>query len=366
MYIKTLELSNYRNYNNLHIEFEEGTTILYGNNAQGKTNILEALYLSATTKSHRGSKDKEIIKFDEDEAHIKVIVHKHDVDHKIDMHLKKDKSKGVAIDGLRIKRSGELFGILNIVFFSPEDLNIIKNSPNVRRKFMDLELCQIDKIYYYDYINYNKALQQRNNLLKRIYYRPDMLDTLDIWNDKIVEYGSHIISRRQHFIDMINDIIVDIHSKLTGGLENIKVVYNYNVSVEDYMDSLKDKQDTDLKYQTTQIGPHRDDITFYINDIDVKKYGSQGQQRTAALSLKLAEIELVKMVIKDNPVLLLDDVMSELDSNRKMYLLDSIKDIQTIITCTGYDDFIQSRLLINKIYRVIDGSVSDQQNKEEI
>ena len=366
MYIKTLELSNYRNYNNLHIEFEEGTTILYGNNAQGKTNILEALYLSATTKSHRGSKDKEIIKFDEDEAHIKVIVHKHDVDHKIDMHLKKDKSKGVAIDGLRIKKSGDLFGILNIVFFSPEDLNIIKNSPNVRRKFMDLELCQIDKIYYHDYLNYNKVLQQRNNLLKRIYYKPDMLDTLDIWNDKIVEYGSHIIKRRQNFIDMINDIIVDIHSKLTGGLENIKVVYNYNVSVDDYMDSLKDKQNTDLKYKTTQVGPHRDDITFYINDIDVKKYGSQGQQRTAALSLKLAEIELVKMVIKENPVLLLDDVMSELDSNRKMYLLDSIKDIQTIITCTGYDDFIQSRLLINKIYRVIDGSVSDQQNKEEI
>ncbi len=366
MYIKTLELSNYRNYNNLHIEFEEGTTILYGNNAQGKTNILEALYLSATTKSHRGSKDKEIIKFDEDEAHIKVIVHKHEIEHKIDMHLKKDKSKGVAIDGLRIKKSGELFGILNIVFFSPEDLNIIKNSPNVRRKFMDLELCQIDKIYYHDYLNYNKVLQQRNNLLKRIYYKPDMLDTLDIWNDKIVEYGSHIIKRRQNFIDMINDIIVDIHSKLTGGLENIKVVYNYNVSVDDYMDSLKDKQNTDLKYKTTQVGPHRDDITFYINDIDVKKYGSQGQQRTAALSLKLAEIELVKMVIKENPVLLLDDVMSELDSNRKMYLLDSIKDIQTIITCTGYDDFIQSRLLINKIYRVIDGSVSDQQNKEEI
>ena len=366
MYIKTLELSNYRNYNNLHIEFEEGTTILYGNNAQGKTNILEALYLSATTKSHRGSKDKDIIKFDEDEAHIKVIVHKHEIDHKIDMHLKKDKSKGVAIDGLRIKKSGDLFGILNIVFFSPEDLNIIKNSPNVRRKFMDLELCQIDKIYYHDYLNYNKVLQQRNNLLKRIYYKPDMLDTLDIWNDKIVEYGSHIIKRRQNFIDMINDIIVDIHSKLTGGLENIKVVYNYNVSVDDYMDSLKDKQNTDLKYKTTQVGPHRDDITFYINDIDVKKYGSQGQQRTAALSLKLAEIELVKMVIKENPVLLLDDVMSELDSNRKMYLLDSIKDIQTIITCTGYDDFIQSRLLINKIYRVIDGSVSDQQNKEEI
>ncbi len=357
MYIQSLELSNYRNYKQLSIAFSKGITILYGDNAQGKTNILESIYLSGTTKSHRGTKDKDIIQFGEDESHIRVHVMKHEVGHRIDMHLRKNKSKGVAINGQSIKKSGELFGIAHMIFFSPEDLSIIKNGPSERRKFMNLELCQLNKIYHYNYVNYNKALNQRNTLLKQIYYKPDLKDTLDMWDMYLLEYGKNIIEQRESFINELNEIVKNIHAHLTGKKESIEIGYEKNVSIEAYEKQMLLKRDMDLKYQTTQVGPHRDDICFYINGIDVRKFGSQGQQRTAALSLKLAEIELVKQMIHDTPILLLDDVMSELDSNRKSYLLDSIKDVQTIVTCTGYDDFIKSRLQIDQIYKVTNGSV---------
>lgn len=357
MFINSLELSHYRNYNDLLITFNPGITILYGDNAQGKTNILEAIYISGTTKSHRGSKDKDIIQFGEEESHIRLNLTKNDVGHRIDMHLRKNKSKGVAVDGQSIKKSGELFGIIHIIFFSPEDLSIIKNAPSERRRFINLELCQLNKLYYYNYVNYNKALNQRNTLLKQISFKPELVDTLDMWDDYLVEYGKGIIEEREKFIRQLNDIVKGIHSHLTGGKESIEIGYEKNVSIDDYKNVITAKREMDLKYQSTQVGPHRDDICFYINGIDVRKFGSQGQQRTAALSLKLAEIELVKSTIHDSPILLLDDVMSELDSNRKNYLLDSIKEIQTIVTCTGYDDFIKSRLHINQIYKVTNGTI---------
>ncbi len=366
MYINSLELSHYRNYENLSIAFDKGTTILYGDNAQGKTNILEAVYISGTTKSHRATKDKDMIQFGQDEAHIRLKLTKHDVGHRIDMHLRKNKSKGVAVDGQSIKRSGELFGIIHMIFFSPEDLAIVKNGPAERRRFMNLELCQLNKLYYYNYVNYNKALNQRNTLLKQIYMNPKLIDTLDMWDEYLMEYGKCLVEERAIFIEELNDIVKEIHTHLTGNKENIRIGYEKNVSVKEYGLMMKSKREMDLKYQSTQVGPHRDDICFYINDIDVRKYGSQGQQRTAALSLKLAEIELVKKIIHDSPVLLLDDVMSELDSNRKHYLLDSIRDIQTIITCTGYDDFIKSRLMVNKIYKVTEGKVAEMKLESQI
>lgn len=357
MFINSLELSHYRNYNNLSITFNPGITILYGDNAQGKTNILEAIYISGTTKSHRGSKDKDIIQFGEEESHIKLNLTKNDVGHRIDMHLRKNKSKGIAVDGQSIRKTGELFGIIHIIFFSPEDLSIIKNSPSERRKFINLELCQLNKLYYHDYINYNNALNQRNILLKQIPFQPALMDTLDMWDANLIKYGKGIIEEREKFIRQLNDIVKGIHSHLTGNKESIEIGYEKNVEIKDYENVMVSKREIDLKYQSTQTGPHRDDICFYINGIDVRKFGSQGQQRTAALSLKLAEIELVKSIIHDNPILLLDDVMSELDSNRKNYLLDSIKEIQTIVTCTGYDDFIKSRLHINQIYKVTNGTI---------
>lgn len=357
MIIQSLELKDYRNYRSLSIEFNKNINILFGNNAQGKTNILEALYMCATTKSHKGSKDKEMILFEQDEAHLRLYLQKKEISHKIDMHLKKNKTKGVAIDGISIKKSSELFGLLNIVFFSPEDLSIIKNGPSERRKFMDLELCQLDKIYFYNLSKYNKILVQRNNLLKQIKSNPSLIDTLDIWDEQLVNYGINIIKKREEFIVLLNKIIYQIHQKLTGGLEKIKVEYDPSVKEKEFHKELSKKREVDLKNLYTYVGPHKDDISFYVNGIDIRKFGSQGQQRTAALSLKLAEIDLVKKIINDTPILLLDDVLSELDKNRKNYLLDSINDVQTIITCTGLDEFINGRIHVNKIFEVNNGVV---------
>ncbi len=357
MYIQSLELKNYRNYEYLNIDFDSGTTILYGNNAQGKTNILESIYLSATTKSHRGSKDRDIIRFGADESHIRTHVNKMDICRRIDMHLRKNRSKGIAIDGIPIKRSGELFGVANVIFFSPEDLSIIKNGPAERRRFLDLELCQLDKLYLYHYTNYNKVLNQRNNLLKQIYYKPELKDTLEVWDQQLIQYGRELIQSRKTFIHQLNDILQSIHSHLTGGKEHLHICYEGSVEEDQYEEVMRQKQEQDLKYQSTQCGPHRDDMSFYIDDIEVRRFGSQGQQRTAALALKLAEIEIVKQLINDTPILLLDDVMSELDEMRRDYLLHSIDNIQTIITCTGYDDFIKERMKINKVYKVVEGHV---------
>ena len=359
MIIKSIELNNFRNYEKLHIEFEEGTNILYGDNAQGKTNILEAVYLSGTTKSHKGSKDKEMIRFDCEESHIRTIVEKNEKEYQIDMHLRNRGSKGVAINKLPIKKASELFGILNIVFFSPEDLNIIKNGPAERRRFLDLELCQLDKVYLSDLTKYNKILNQRNKLLKDIYFRPDLIETLPVWDMQLIETGRNIINRRKVFIEELNEIIGEIHSNITGGKENIFIKYEPNIDDIFFEDELLKAKQKDLKLSQTTVGPHRDDMLFSIEGVDIRKYGSQGQQRTAALSLKLSEIEIVKKSIHNTPVLLLDDVLSELDSNRQNYLLNSISDIQTIITCTGLEEFVKNRFHINKVFRVVNGKIYD-------
>ena len=360
MIIKSIKLENFRNYESLELSFEKGTNILYGDNAQGKTNILEALYLSGTTKSHRGTKDRDVIQFGYDESHIETIIEKRNIDFQIDMHLKKNSPKGIAIDKVPIRRAGELFGIVHFVFFSPEDLNIIKEGPAGRRRFIDLELSQLDKIYLNNLSNYNRIINQRNSLLKDIYGQRNLIETLDIWDMQLVKYGSLIIKGRKSFIEKINTIISDIHSRLTGGIENIKVCYVPDVDVNDFEEEVRNSRQKDIKYKVTGKGPHKDDLIFLINDNDVRKYGSQGQQRTAALSLKLSEIELVKLVIKDTPVLLLDDVLSELDSNRQNFLINSIGDIQTIVTCTGLEEFINNRMNINKIFKVTDGHVVNE------
>lgn len=358
MVIKSIKLENFRNYSELDINFSNGTNIFFGDNAQGKTNILEAIYLCGTTKSHKGSKDREIIKFNQEESHIRIIISKNDIDYKVDMHLRKNKTKGIAINGIPIKKASELFGIVNIVFFSPEDLNIIKNGPSERRRFIDLELCQLDKVYLHNLTKYNQIINQRNKLLKDISFRTDLKDTISVWNIQLVNYGNKIIERRKLFIDQINEIIFNIHKKLSGDKEELILKYEQNVSEKLFLDTLEKNIEKDIKFKTTSVGPHRDDLNFYNKDIDIRKYGSQGQQRTAALSLKLSEIELVTKIINDKPILLLDDVLSELDSNRQNYLLNSISNTQTLITCTGLDEFINNRFCIDKIYKVEDGLVS--------
>ena len=360
MIIKSIELRNFRNYETLNISFDQGTNILYGDNAQGKTNILEAAYMSGTTKSHKGSKDKEMVRFGFEEAHIRTIVEKNDKEFQIDMHLKNRGAKGVAINRLPIKKASDLFGILNIVFFSPEDLNIIKNGPAERRRFIDSELCQLDKLYLSDLTKYNKILNQRNKLLKDIYFRPDLLETLPVWDEQLVDCGKRIIKRRKEFIEDLNEIIYDIHFKISGGKEELILKYEPNIDDIFFEDELSRAKNKDMKLCMTSVGPHRDDMLFSIGEVDIRKFGSQGQQRTSALSLKLSEIELVKRTIHDTPVLLLDDVLSELDSNRQNYLLNSISDIQTLITCTGLDEFIKNRFQINKVFQVVEGHVTER------
>ena len=356
MVIKSLKLKNYRNYDLEQLNFDPDTNILYGDNAQGKTNILEALYLSGTTKSHRGTKDRDLIRFGYDESHIETVVEKNGVNFQIDMHLKKNSPKGIAIDKIPIRKASELFGIVYFVFFSPEDLNIIKEGPAGRRRFIDLELSQLDKIYLNNLSNYNRIINQRNSLLKDIYGQKNLLETLDIWDMQLAAYGTKILDRRKKFIEQVNKIISDIHYKLTGNKEHISIFYeesNGNMTLEQ---CLKKYRERDLRMKSTTVGPHRDDICFTTDKgIDVRRFGSQGQQRTAALALKMSEIELVKQVTGDTPVLLLDDVLSELDKHRQNYLLDSIHDIQAIITCTGLDEFVSHRFSINKIFHIKNG-----------
>ena len=366
MIIKSIELRNFRNYENLEIHFDQGTNILYGDNAQGKTNILEAAYISGTTKSHKGSRDREMIRFGESESHIRTIVQKNEKEYQIDMHLRKSGAKGVAVNKIPIKKASELFGILNIVFFSPEDLNIIKNGPAERRRFIDLELCQLDKMYLSDLSNYNHILNQRNKLLKDICYRQDLLDTLPVWDMQLLEYGRRIIQKRKKFVEELNKIIIQIHSNISGGKEKLVLKYEPNIDDIFFEDELLSAKQKDLKLCQTTVGPHRDDMLFSIEGVDIRKFGSQGQQRTSALSLKLSEIDLVKKSIHNTPVLLLDDVLSELDSNRQNYLLNSITDIQTIITCTGLEEFVKNRFQINKIFQVINGEVFEKETVEDI
>lgn len=357
MKILSLELQNYRNYRELQLEFSPGINLLYGDNAQGKTNALEAICLCATSKSHRGTKDRELIRFGEEEAHIKVMVEKRGIPCRVDMHLKKNRAKGIAVNGVPLRRTAELFGILHVVFFAPEDLSIIKDSPAERRRFLDMELCQLDRIYAHNLISYNKVITQRNKLLKDLDDHPDLRDTLDIWDEQLASYGIPLIQSRKHFIRELDQLVKEIHLSLSGGREEAELSYAPNVEAEELRRVLARERVRDLKVRTSLTGPHRDDMIFTVNGVDVRHFGSQGQQRTAALSLKLAEIEIVKRVIKDTPILLLDDVLSELDGSRQKQLLHRISHIQTVITCTGLDDFVQHCFQIDKVFHVEDGRV---------
>ena len=234
MIIKSLELSGFRNYDFLNLEFDRGTNILYGDNAQGKTNILEAIYLCATTKSHKGSKDKDIVKFDAQEAHIRSYLEKDGIERRIDMHLRKNKSKGIAVDQVRLKKAAELLGLMNVVFFSPEDLSIIKNGPGERRHFVDMELCQLDSFYLYNLNHYNKIVNQRNRLLKDLFLNPSLRETLNIWDMQLASFGSKVIERRAAFVRQLNEIITQIHFKLSGGKEELRIVYEPDVTEENF------------------------------------------------------------------------------------------------------------------------------------
>lgn len=360
MIIKSLELKDFRNYQNLKIDFSNETNILYGDNAQGKTNILEALYLSSTTRSHKGSRDREMIRFGAEEAHIRTVLCKNGRDYQIDMHLKKNNARGIAIDRIPIRKASDAFGMMNTVFFSPEDLAIIKMGPSERRRFLDMELSQLDRIYLSDLSDYHKVLQQRNKLLKELDDHPEWEETLQVWNSQLIASGKRVIRQRRVFLRTLDEITSEIHADLTGKKETLTLEYEPDVTEDYFEEKLLLQEERDRYQKTTTVGPHRDDIRFQVNGVDIRKFGSQGQQRTAALSLKLAEIDLVRKTIQDTPILLLDDVMSELDSSRQNDLLNHIHDVQTVITCTGLEEFVNHRFPIDRVFFVKQGTITEE------
>jgi len=357
MYVSTLQIADFRNISWADIELKNGINILYGQNAQGKTNFLESVYMCSTGRSHRTKFDRELVMFDKKEAHVRVYIQKKNISEKIDVHIKKDDKKGVAVNGIPLKKLGDLFGTLYGVIFSPEDLQLIKSSPGERRKFMDIELCQLSNVYYFNLQQYYKILKQRNNLLKEIIKNPSLEETLFVWDSQLVDFGKKIIESRKKFIIKVNEIASKKHSEITNGAEKLVVEYKPNTDEENFEKKLSENIKRDIFLGSTSVGPHKDDISFLINDSEVKIYGSQGQQRTAALSAKLAEIEIIKKETGETPVLLLDDVLSELDEGRQYYLMESIKDIQTIITCTGIEDSIKKYVKKAAVFNVENGVI---------
>lgn len=356
MYIKTIKLNNYRNYTETTIELDQGINIFRGNNAQGKTNVLEAIYLCATARSHRTSQEKEVIKWQEEAAHIYLDVQKHVIEDKIDFHLTA-KGKSVAINKLPVNKLGDLFGTLMVVMFSPEDLQLIKKSPKERRRFLDIELCQFDKMYYYALKQYYKILKQRNTALKQCAMDRDYA-MLDVWDSQFEDYSRKVIAKREAFIVQLNEIATLIHSDISGGQEQLQVIYEPNVTVDKLSEKLLRNRQKDLLMHTTSIGPHRDDLKFLINGMDVRLYGSQGQQRTVVLSMKLAELQMMTEHIGESPILLLDDVLSELDDKRQQYLFSYTSNTQTLITCTGIEQGVWNTQKIGKLLNVKEGSIS--------
>ena len=359
MFIKRLQMLNYRNYNVLDISLGPHVNVFMGDNAQGKTNILEGIYYCAFARSHRTSKDRELINWNSDNALLSVTVGRERLDKRIDISILKDGKKAIQINKIKIKKIGELFGNFNVVMFSPEDLKIIKDSPGVRRKFIDMELCQLNPKYYYNLVQYNKVLNERNSILRNRNINKDILDVYDM---QLVEFGYNIIMDRLEYIEKLNKYSTKIHSDITSGKERIEFKYVSTIKDlenirESFYSLLEKNRVRDCERGITSVGPHRDDFTVLINDIDTKSYGSQGQQRTADLTIKFSSLKIIKELTGEHPVLLLDDVLSELDFSRKRYILSTIGDIQTIITCTGIEDLYEYLDDKSKVFKVKDGEI---------
>ncbi|MCL1998268.1 MAG: DNA replication/repair protein RecF [Turicibacter sp.] len=343
MWINRLTIKDFRNFTDLQVSLKNGINIIHGDNANGKTNFIEAIYFCATGKSQRAGHDRELIRFGEAEAHLQTEIQSDSDGQRqlIDVHLFRDgRKKGIAIDRISIKKLDNLLGLLLVVIFTPEDLRMIKAGPAERRAFMDLELCQLTGIYYYALKRYYQTLKQRNNLLKSIPKNPVLQDTISVWNEPLYKYGTQIIKYRTAFAEEIGELAAEILQNITGGKEVLAVNYKPQVRIEEYAERLIKSQQRDIVLGSTSVGVHKDDLIFTIDGNDARIYGSQGQQRTVALSVKLAEIKLIKQRTRHTPVLLLDDVLSELDENRQAALLRHIRDLQTVITCTGTENIL--------------------------
>ncbi len=350
MYVKKLKLSGFRNYKSEEFEFLPNTNILYGNNAQGKTNALEALYLFSIGKSFRTQQDRELINFSEDFTRLSVEFDDKIRTNEIEIVIRKDRKKQIKINDIPISKMGDLIGKFTVILFSPDELNLTKGSPNARRKFLDIAISQMRPKYYHVLKRYNKVLEQRNNLIKslRVNSGSSAKETLFVWNEKLSEYGMAIIEYRKSFVKNLGEFSQKIHSEISG--ENFEIKYKPAFSSkEEFKEKLDNSLDKEIEQGFTLYGPHRDDLDIYTEGKDIKTYGSQGQHRSAVLALKLAQADIIFNETGEYPVLLLDDIMSELDSVRRAYLVGKIKNKQVIITCTDADE-ISTEINANLIH----------------
>ncbi len=368
MILNHLSLKNYRNYDSIELETEHNVNLFVGSNAQGKTNLLEAIFVLALTKSHRTNKDKELIHWNQQQASVKAeIIKKYGVNH-LELWITQQ-GKKAKMNGLEQKKLSNFIGALNVVMFAPEDLDIVKGSPGIRRRFLDMEIGQVQPSYLYDLLQYQRILNQRNNYLKQIHSaKSTNQQMLEVWNQQLVEYGTKIIKKRQIFITKLQIWAQKIHDGITSGQEELQIRYQPSFDIENFtnetvvfnqfMIKLSQVMDQEIRRGMTLIGPHRDDLLFFINEKEVQMYGSQGQQRTTALSLKLAEIELIKEEVGEYPILLLDDVLSELDRFRQTQLIEMFQEkVQTFITTTGIESVNIEKLDHAKLFYVQNGKL---------
>ena len=352
MKLTNLQLQNFRNYESVQLEFTDGVHVFIGENAQGKTNLMESIYALAMTKSHRTTNDKELIGWNKEFATIKGTVEKTATKTNLELQFSK-KGKIAKVNYLEQKRLSSYLGNLNVILFAPENLTLVKGSPQNRRKFVDMELGQMSSLYLYDLVEYNRVLKQRNTYLKQLAIKKKQPDEyLDVLSEMLSELASKIVFHRLDFMKQLEALAIPIHDQLSLGREKFSVSYQATIPLEDgltpsqmkeiYIEQFKKNQTREADQATTLIGPHRDDLIFYLNEVPVQTYGSQGQQRSTVLSLKLAEIELMKLSTGEYPLLLLDDVLSELDDDRQTHLIKAIENkVQTFITTTSLDGIKQ-------------------------
>ena len=361
MYLKRIELKNFRNYEEQTVDFHRRVNIITGKNAQGKTNLLESLYIMSLGKSFRTNRDHDMVGFQKEFCRAKSISVKDDRELEIEIMISGD-GKTTKINGLKTAKNIELLENVYMVIFSPEDLKIVKDEPEKRRKFIDRELCQLKPVYYRNLGRYKKILQQRNSLLKQ----PDLReDIIAVWDESLAEYGAKVIQERSKFIKKLNKISKEISCNITDGKEALEIFYEANVAVFDnyeeqreaFRSVLAKKLKNDFLRRTTTAGPHKDDLKLCVEGVDIRNFGSQGQQRTAALSLKLAEIRLIEEETGVSPILLLDDVLSELDADRQNHLINSLSKVQLFITTAELNEEVKRRLPEGDTFLVADGKV---------
>lgn len=359
MYISSVTLNNFRNYSQEKIEFSPLTNVIYGDNAQGKTNILEAVYIFSHGKSHRAKLDKEIIKFGEQTSKLSISFHDAERDYNAIMQLTRGGKKSIKINHVQITKLSKLMNYLNAVMFSPEDLDLVKGAPSARRKFIDAAISQLYPGYLVSLIDYHKTLSQKNSLLKTLKASGKRSDvTLSVWNEQLAEEGAKIMKYRSEFAELLNTFAKAVHEEISH--EDLNISYIPSIKCEDlskdsYLEYLENHQRREIEFASALYGIQRDDLGITINNNEARVYGSQGQQRTAALCMKMAQADYIHHIKDEYPVLLLDDIMSELDINRRMYLSQKIRNKQALITCTD-TDLIESSSE-TKLFRIKNGSI---------